>query len=79
MLSVGTKCTVNGSLPWLNSDQPVITTGSLLLCHGPILKGFLIRLHCCVGTLTVMSDRLPPSISWCQIERDGTNLNVNHS
>lgn len=36
--SVGAECTVNGSLGWLNSDQPGITTGSLLLCHRPFFK-----------------------------------------
>lgn len=36
--SVGAECTVNGSLGWLNSDQSVITTGSLLLCHRPFFK-----------------------------------------
>lgn len=44
---VAAECRVNGSLGWLNSDQRVITTGSLLLCHRPFFKAE--SLSCQVG------------------------------
>lgn len=43
---VGAEYTVNGSLRWLNSYQPGVTTGSLFLCRRPFFKAQSL---CCWG------------------------------